>query len=45
MGEVKNTFAILIEKLEGKTLLGKSRRGWEDNIKTDFKEISYEFVG
>jgi hypothetical protein len=28
---------VLVRKLEGKNLLGKLGRKWEDNIKTDLK--------
>jgi len=28
-------------KLEGKTPLGRPRRGWEDNIKIDLQEVGY----
>ena len=30
---------ILVGKSEGKRPLGLSRRGWEDNIMMDFKEV------
>jgi hypothetical protein len=39
---------ILVGKPEGKRLLGRPRRAWEDNIKTDRKESGWwertEFV-
>jgi len=35
MGERKSVYRILVEKLEGKRLLGRPRRRWEDNIKKD----------
>jgi hypothetical protein len=33
---------ILVGNREGKTPLGRSRRRWEDNIKLDLREITYE---
>ena len=36
-GEVHTN--ILVGKLEGKRPLGRPRRGWENNIKMDLKEI------
>jgi hypothetical protein len=30
-----------VGKPEGKRSLGKPRRRWEDNIKTDFQEVGY----
>jgi hypothetical protein len=35
MGEKTNAYKILMGTPEGKRLLEKSRRSWEDNIKTD----------
>jgi hypothetical protein len=35
MGEKINTCSILVEKPEGKRQLGRPKRGWENNIKTD----------
>ena len=29
-------------KLEGKSSLGRPRRRWEDNIKTDLEEVTWE---
>jgi hypothetical protein len=37
--EKRNAYRILVEKPEGKTPLGRSRRKWEDNIKMDLREI------
>jgi hypothetical protein len=39
MGEMRNVYKILVEKAEGKRLHGRSRRVWEDNIKTHIREI------
>jgi hypothetical protein len=30
-----------VGKLEGKRALGRHRRGWEDNIKIDLREIAW----
>jgi hypothetical protein len=34
----------LVGKSEGHRQLGRPRRGWEDNIKIDFREIGLENV-
>jgi hypothetical protein len=39
-GEIRNTYKILILKLEGKRPLETPRYKWEDSIKIDHKEIS-----
>jgi hypothetical protein len=39
MGEIKNAYRILVGKPEGKRPLGGPRLRWEDNIKTDLREI------
>ena len=36
MGERIGVQSALVGKPEGKRPLGKARRNWEDNIKTDF---------
>jgi hypothetical protein len=38
-GEWRGVYWVLIGMLEGKRLLGRPRRSWEDNIKMDFREI------
>jgi hypothetical protein len=38
IGEVKNTFTILVGKPDGKRPLGGPKHGWNVNIKTDIKE-------
>jgi hypothetical protein len=38
-GGEENACRILVGKLEGKRLLGRLRRRWEDNIKMDLREI------
>jgi hypothetical protein len=41
MWERKNAYRILVGKPEGKRLLGRTRRGWEDNIKIYLREIGW----
>jgi hypothetical protein len=40
MGDMRNTYKILVGKRDGKRPLGRPRRIWEDNIKMDVREIS-----
>jgi hypothetical protein len=39
MGEERGVHRVLVGKPEGKRLLGRPRRRWEDNIKMDFQEV------
>jgi hypothetical protein len=39
---MRNAYKILVGKPEGKKPLGRPSRRWEDNIRTDFKEIGWE---
>jgi hypothetical protein len=39
MGVKRNAYRILVGKPEGKRPLGRPRRRWVDNIKTDLREI------
>jgi hypothetical protein len=39
MREMRNAYKILAEYGEGKTSVGSDIRRWEDNIKTDLREI------
>jgi hypothetical protein len=39
MGEGRAVYRVFIGRLEGKSLLGRPRRRWEDNIKLDLREI------
>ena len=39
MGEGRGAYGVLVGKPEGKELLGRSRRRWEDNIKMDLQEV------
>jgi hypothetical protein len=40
----RNTYRILVGKPEGKRPLGRPRRRWVDNIKTDLREIGWDGV-
>jgi hypothetical protein len=42
MGEGRGAYRVLVGKREGKRLLGRSRRRWEDNIKMDLQEVECE---
>jgi hypothetical protein len=35
MGDMRNVDIILVRKPEGKRLLGRPKRRWEDNIRMD----------
>jgi len=37
----ENTFKILFQKPVSKRPLGRHSRGWEDNIKVDWKEVGF----
>jgi hypothetical protein len=39
MGQKRNVYRILVGKPEGKKPLGRPRRRWVDNIKTDLGDI------
>ena len=39
MGEGRGVHRVLVGKPEGKRLLGRPRRRWEDNIKLDLREV------
>jgi hypothetical protein len=39
MGEKRNAYTILVGEPEGRILLGRPGRRWEDNIKIDHREI------
>jgi hypothetical protein len=39
--EKGNPYSILVGKLEGKRPLGRTRRKWVNNIKTDLREIGW----
>jgi len=44
IGEMRNTNKIVIGRLEGKRPLRRRRRRWEDDIRTDLREIDWEGV-
>jgi hypothetical protein len=39
MGEDRGVHRVLVGKPEGKKLLGRLRRRWEDNIKMDLQAV------
>jgi len=39
MGGRRGVHRVLVGKPEGKRLLGRHRRRWEDNIKMDLQEV------
>jgi hypothetical protein len=39
IGVKRNAYRILVGKPEGKRPLGRPRRGWEDYIKIELREI------
>jgi hypothetical protein len=41
MGEGRNLYRVLVGKPEGKRLLERQRRRWEDGIKVDLREIGW----
>jgi hypothetical protein len=42
IGKKRNAYRILVGTPEGKKPLGRPRRRWVDNIKTDLKEIGWD---
>jgi hypothetical protein len=40
-GRDEKYIRVLVEKPEGKTPLGRSRHGWENNIRTDLRGIEW----
>ncbi|KAJ4446207.1 hypothetical protein ANN_12901 [Periplaneta americana] len=42
MGESRNAYRVLVGRPEGKRILGRPRRRWEDNIKMDLREVGYD---
>jgi hypothetical protein len=45
LGEIRNTYTILVEKAERKRPLRRPRQRWEDTIKMDLKEIGLHTTG
>jgi hypothetical protein len=44
MGERRGAYRVLVGKPEGRRPLGRPRRRWEDNIKTDLREVEWGCV-
>jgi hypothetical protein len=42
--EMRSAHKFLVGKPEGKTLLGRPRRRWDDNFQMVLKEVGYESV-
>ena len=40
IGEGRGVYRVLVGKPEGKSPMGRPRRRWEDNIKTDLQEVA-----
>jgi hypothetical protein len=41
IGEERGAYRILVGRPEGRRPLGRPRRRWEDNIKTDLQEVGW----
>ena len=39
IGQGRGVYSVLVGKPEGKRPLGRPRRRWDDNIKTDLQEV------
>jgi hypothetical protein len=44
MGEKRGEYGVLVGKSEGKKLLGRLGRGWEDDITMDFQEVGSSWL-
>jgi len=44
MGEMRNAYTILVEKIEWKRPFGRCKRRWENNIRMNLREIVWEGV-
>jgi cell wall assembly regulator SMI1 len=44
MGELRDSYKILVGKPEGKRPLGRPRRRWKDNVRMDLREMRSESV-
>jgi len=40
--ERRSVYRVLVRKPEGKRILGRPRRRWEDNIKMDLQEVNLD---
>jgi hypothetical protein len=41
MGKKRNAYRLLVGKPEGERPLGRPRRRWVDNIRTDLREVGW----
>ena len=44
IGEERGVYRVLVVKLEGKRPLGRPRRKWVDNIRTDLQEVGRGYM-
>ena len=44
IGERRGVYRVLVVKPEGRRLLGRPRRRWEDNITMDLRKVGYGCV-
>jgi hypothetical protein len=44
MEEMSYTYKVLVGKPEGKRPLGRPRRKWKDNVRTDLREMGWEIL-
>jgi len=44
MGEERGAYRVLVGKPEGKRPLGRPRRRWLDNIRTDLQEVECRYM-
>ena len=44
MGEERWVYRVLVGKPEGRRPLGRPRRRWADNIRTDLQEVGCEYM-
>jgi hypothetical protein len=42
MGEGRGVYRVMVGRPEGKRLLGRHRRRWEDDIQMDLREIGID---
>jgi len=44
MGEDREVYRVLVEKLEGRRPLGRLRRRWVDNIRMDLQDVGCVYM-
>ena len=44
MGEERGVYRVLVGRPEGRSLLGRPRRRWVDNIRTDLQEVGCGYM-